>query len=125
MSKYLEYAKAALKGINNSNLIIEGWINEAKANAGDLDEETLAEILRRREICSQCPFNSINAKTSEEYKELFGENYKTKRNELHCAICLCPIKSKTASMHSECGMASDEKTANLELKWKAFNNKTE
>ena len=122
MSKYLEYAQAAIKGLKNPDLVIEGWVNEAKIELGVLDEVSLAEVLRRKEICSQCPFNSILAQTSKEYFEVFGENYKTERNELHCSVCLCPIKSKTASMHSECGLASNKKTKHLELKWKSFNN---
>lgn len=122
MSKYLEYAKAALKGIKNPDLIVEGWINEIKIESGDTDENSLAEILRRRDICSSCPFNSINAQSSKEYLEIFKENYISKRNELHCSLCLCPIKTKTASLHSDCGMTTCKETKNMEPKWKSFNN---
>lgn len=122
MSKYLEYAKMALNGIKNPDLIVEGWVNEAKISNDSLNEIQLSEILKRREICSLCPFNSINAQNSEQYFDIFKEYYKTDRNELHCSLCLCPIKTKTASLHSDCGMAANKKTKDLELKWKAFNN---
>lgn len=58
----------------------------------------------RRALCLDCPFNSINARESEEYKELFGKNYDSSLNYFHCSICACPIQRKTACLSCECGL---------------------
>src|SRR6185437_16497077 len=106
MSKWVEYLKLLPKGFTNGEKIIEGWSNEIKLQFGTLEEDEREEILRRRVICNACPFNSINAQSSPEYKELYGVNYKTNREDLHCAHCSCPISSKTASLTSDCGITS-------------------
>lgn len=103
MSKYLEYLKLIPKGLSNPKQVLEGWINDY--NFDNLPKEEVEVILNRRAICEQCPLNSIHAKVSNEYKELFGFNYQTDRNELHCSICACPISAKTASLSSDCGLS--------------------
>ena len=122
MSKILEYIKLVPKGLANPVNILEGWINDY--NFDNLPKEEVEEILKRRAICEQCPFNSINAKTSKEYFDVFQKHYETERNELHCSVCACPIKTKTASLDSECGLSADDKTKDLQLKWNKYNEQT-
>jgi len=122
MSKILEYIKLVPKGLANPVNILEGWINDY--NFDNLPKEEVEEILKRRAICEQCPFNSVNAKTSKEYFDVFQKHYETERDELHCSICACPIKTKTASLDSECGLSADDKTKDLQLKWNKYNEQT-
>ena len=75
-------------------------------------------------ICNQCPLNSTNAQSSEEYKKLYGQSYKTERQDFHCAICSCPLNAKTSSLSSDCGLTdyNDKHKDNIqELKWTKFN----
>jgi len=127
MSKFSEYLKLIPKGLSNPSKILEGWWNEY--NFENLKEDEIAEIIRRRAICEECPLNSIKAKTSKEYKDLYGENYTTDREELHCSICGCPAQAKTASLSTDCGLTEyNNKNPNNKqtLKWiKYDNNKTE
>lgn len=102
MSKFTEYLKLLPKGLSNPKQVLEGWINDY--NFDNLPKEEIEVILNRRSICEECPLNSINAMTSKEHKDLFGFNYITEREELHCSICSCPIKQKTASLSSDCGL---------------------
>ena len=118
MSKFTEYLKLIPKGLKNPQQVLEGWINDY--NFDNLPKEEVEEILKRRAICEQCPFNSINAKTSKEYFDVFQKHYETERNELHCSVCACPIKTKTASLDSECGLSADDKTKDLQLKWNKY-----
>ena len=123
MSKIGEYLKLIPRGIPNSISIIQGIINNVHLKHGTLSEEYRDEIIRRRICCTTCPFNNINAKTSEEYFSLTGEHYKTKRTEDHCNFCGCPIDIKTASLHVNCGIETwneDHLDNQLELKWKAI-----
>ena len=122
MSKILEYIKLVPKGLANPVNILEGWINDY--NFDNLPKEEVEEILKRRAICEQCPFNSINAKTSKEYFDVFQKHYETERDDLHCSVCACPIKTKTASLDSECGLSADDKTKDLQLKWNKYNEQT-
>lgn len=52
--------------------------------------------MRRRLICSTCPFNSTNA---------VKDGYISHRTDEHCIMCGCPIARKTASMDSDCGIS--------------------
>ena len=122
MSKILEYIKLVPKGLANPVNILEGWINDY--NFDNLPKEEVEEILKRRAICEQCPFNSLNAKTSKEYFDVFQKHYETERDDLHCSVCACPIKTKTASLDSECGLSADDKTKDLQLKWNKYNEQT-
>ncbi len=120
MSKLLEYAALIPKGLPNSINIIKAIINDVTLSS--LPEETKEEIIRRRVICNGCPFNSRNAQTSEEYKELTGQHYFTKREDLHCSFCGCPMSTRTASLKNNCGAEvwNEENSENkIELKWKA------
>ena len=98
MSKYLEYMKLLPKGLANIDKVFEGIVNETKLKYKTLSEDQQEEIIRRRVICQACPLNSINALESKEYKDLFGVNYKTDREDEHCSICSCNIALKTSSI---------------------------
>lgn len=120
MSKFTEILKMIPKGISNPQDIIDGWVNDAKLENGDLSDEQTELILKRRAICEACPFNSSNARTSLEYKELYGKNYTTSLNSLHCAICSCNVKKKSACLHCSCGLSEynlNNPTNKQELKW--------
>lgn len=123
MSKLSEYLHLIPKGLPNSISIIQGVINNVQLKYGSLPEEEKDEIIRRRLICTMCPFNYHNAKTSEEYFELTKTHYRTKREDAHCAMCSCPIDIKTASLYANCGMETwndDNPLNEQELKWKAI-----
>ena len=124
IKKYLEYLRLIPKGIANPKKIIEGWVNDIKLNNSELPDDQVAEIVRRRAICTSCPLNSFFAKKSQEYKDLYGENYQTEREEPHCAVCGCPIMKKTASLSSDCGLETynNEHPDNVQkLKWTKYN----
>lgn len=120
MGTLLEYGRLLLHGIKEPDKVIQGWINDAMLESKLLKEDDIKVILQRRAICETCPFMSKNAKTSEEYKALTGENYSTTRKADHCSFCGCPVKQRTASLTSECGvshwnnMNPDKK---IDLKW--------
>lgn len=117
-----EYLKVLKNGILNFDKVVEGWVNDAKMYNDSLSEKDKATVIERRLICQTCPFMSENAKTSKEYKELFGDNYKTKRKIEHCSFCGCPTAKKTASLESNCGIEDWNKEnpdKQLELKWKS------
>lgn len=119
--KLLEYLKLVPKGLPNSIAIIQGIINNVQLE--NLPEEERDVIIKRRICCTTCPFNNVNAKTSPEYFQLTTTHYKTKRNDDHCAMCFCPIKTKTASLHVDCGLSSWNEShpdKQIELKWRAI-----
>lgn len=124
MSKYLEYIKLLPKGLANIDKVFEGIVNETKLKYKTLSEDQQEEIIRRRVICQACPLNSINALESKEYKDLFGVNYKTDREDEHCSICSCNIALKTSSLGSDCGLSYYNETHpdNIqELKFTKYN----
>jgi len=104
MSKYSEFIKLFPKGLANINEIVDGIINDVKMDNSLLDESVKDKIIQRRLLCEVCPFMSKNAVSSEEYKEVFGKNYETKRDDNHCSLCGCKIKLKTASLNSQCAI---------------------
>lgn len=115
MKGLLEYIKLIPQGIANADKIVEGVINEVKLEAGTLPEDEQAEIVRRRLICASCPFMSENAKKA--------GNYNSNRIDEHCIQCHCPIKTKTASLTSNCGIEAYNRRhpkAPMELKWEAY-----
>lgn len=118
MNKYIEYLKSIPKGISNPKEVLEGWWNDY--NFENLPKDEIEEILKRRAICHSCPFNSLNAQTSKEYFDIFGEHYKTDRKDEHCSICGCPSTKVTASLNSECRLAENDKTKHLQLKWNKY-----
>lgn len=108
-------------------------MNQVKQELNLLPEDEQAEIIRRRLICAECPFNSVNATK---------EGYVTSRLDAHCTLCGCTITRKTASLSSNCGIKccnadgheectckkpallkfNIETKTNLELKWTEFKN---
>jgi len=123
MSGYLkEWIKTAIKGIPNIDKIAEGIINDVRFQFESLSEDKQEEIVRRRLICIDCPLNSIKARTSEEYKDLTGNNYQTDRTDLHCSMCGCVVNIKTASLESECGIGiyNQQNNKQIALKWNKY-----
>lgn len=126
MSKLLEWAKLAIKGLPHLDDIVSGVINDVKFQHGNLPEDQQEEIARRRLICRTCPLNSFNAKTSQEYFDLYGKHYKSDRNDLHCSICSCNISLKTASLESDCGITSYNQNnldKQIPLKWEKYESR--
>ena len=117
---FTEYLKLLPKGLKNADKVIAGIYNSIQLEYGNLPEDEKGEILRRRLICQNCPLNSILAKESKEYFDIFGKYYDGGREEFHCSICNCGINFKTASLGSDCGIKDDEKTKDLEYKWVSY-----
>jgi hypothetical protein len=89
---------------------------------GKLPEDEVEEIVRRRLICNICPYSSSNAVTNP------ALNYKTSRVDEHCIMCGCPIKKKTASLSSNCGIEKfneNNPKQILPLKWESYTKPTE
>lgn len=113
MSFITEYLKLIPKGIKNFDKVFEGFKNQVKIELGTIPEEDLTVITARRIICSTCPFLSTNATK-------LGI-YKTDRTDEHCIHCGCPIKTRTASLESNCGIETynelNPEVPPLQLKW--------
>lgn len=115
MSKWIEYLKLVPSGIQNLDKFIEAKFTEIKLSKGNLPEDEIKEILRRRLICENCEFNSENAQKQ--------HGYKTSRKDLHCSFCGCDIETRTACLNCSCGIESwnIKNTARpKELKWKKY-----
>lgn len=112
MSKLSEYIKLIPAGLKNLPKIIEGVRNNVKLEFGTLSDEKVDVITTRRLICSECPFNSLNATKM--------GMYKSDRTDKHCTFCGCLVSLKTAALESNCGIEIYN-TANpdkpLPLKW--------
>jgi len=118
--QFKEYLQMFKKGLPNLDKVISGIITDIKMEHGDLPDDVVEEILKRRTICNSCEFNSENARTSKEYFDIFGKNYETTIDNLHCSLCSCLVSKKTASLESECGLHSREETSHLPLKWNKY-----
>lgn len=126
MSRLKEYINLIKKGLPDIDKIAEGLLNSVKKQYNLLSFEEQEEIVRRQLICHQCPFYSLNTiNNDEEYKKLYNKSFKTERvGEKFCVICGCPDVTKTASLSSECGLATyNEEFPNnpQPLKWEKFN----
>lgn len=123
MSRLKEYLTLLPKGLKNPGKVLEGIYNEVLLENNMLPIEEQNEIIRRRVICESCPFMNQNAKTSEEYFNMTGEHYTSKRRDKHCSSCGCPLSTKTASLTSDCGLTvlnSKFPEKAQELKWLKF-----
>lgn len=123
MSQIAEYIKLLPRAIPNADKILKAIITDVQYRNGKLSEDKKAELVRRRVICTGCPFMSLNAKTSEEYFNLVGINYKTLRKEEHCSFCGCGINKRTASFDSNCGIETwneENPDKQIPLKWTKF-----
>lgn len=117
MAGLIEYVRALGQALKKPDIVIEGWLTDAKLMNGELSEEETKEIIRRRAICETCPFLSRNA--------LESGNYHTVRKDLHCIQCGCPITKKTAALSDNCGIEvynkrKQNKNKQLPLKWEAY-----
>lgn len=105
------------KALKNADKVLEGIVNKVKMEYGGLMKEQQDEIIRRRLICSECPFTSSNAITNPSL------NYKTDRLDEHCTHCGCNIELKTSSLASNCGIEIwniNNPNNQLPLKWEIF-----
>lgn len=120
MGKVKEYIKMFGNGIANFDKVAEGLWNDIKLEHGALSKGEQEEILKRRLICSTCPFMSKNV--GKEYEELTGHPYNSTRSDNHCVLCSCVIKIKTSSLSSDCGIAhyNSQHGTTLEPKWKRY-----
>lgn len=112
MNKFIEYMKLLPSGLANIDKVVEGVVNDVKLKNGSLSEEDTDIIIKRRLICETCPYNSVNA--------IKAGYYATKRTDVHCMMCGCPIDIRTASLESNCGIETFNKNnpdEKMELKW--------
>lgn len=133
-----EYLEVVRNGIVNGDKIIEALrvsaqLKEIKDRQEEgistddihISDEAIAEIMRRKDLCAGCEFNSENRKKITNYSSSLGFT--------HCTLCKCRIgyeDSKEYCLSCECGMAAWNKRnpelPQMKLKWEAFKeNKTE
>lgn len=115
MSKLSEYLNLIPGGLKNMNALVDGLKNELKMELGTIPDDEQDEIVRRRLICSTCPFMSKNA--------VKAGIYQTKRTDEHCIHCGCPIKTRTASLLANCGIEAyniKNPSQPMELKWETY-----
>lgn len=112
-----EYLDVAVKGIQNGDKIIGAMIVASQVKNGKVSPEILAEILKRKDICAGCEFNSENAKKN---------GYTSGLEFVHCILCKCKIQtddSKEYCLDCNCGITEWNKRNELDqrpLKWEAF-----
>lgn len=119
MSKAKDWLKLVKAGLKNGDKIIEAmWISTQMKNEGQVSEEAVAEIMKRKELCAACPYNSLNA-----------EKHGIKPLDVpfqHCVHCACRIggdNSKEYCLSCNCGITEWNKqnpTLQMEPKWLAF-----
>lgn len=107
------------EGIKNGDKIIEALAVSAQVKNETISDEALAEILRRKDICAGCKFNSENAARDEGYSSAIPYR--------HCTLCTCRIgydDSKEYCLKCNCGMeAWNDRNPDkppMILKWEAF-----
>ena len=126
MSVISEYLKLIPKAIPNATEIVSALKNEVYLKYDKLPEDQKNEIIRRRVICSTCPFMSKNAiQNDKEYYKLFNKKFETDRTDSFCGICGCNIKTRTSGLSAECGISTwnkDNPTKRLLLKWNKYEN---
>lgn len=114
-----EYLQVVKLGIQNGDKIIEALAISAQVKNKEITDDALAEILKRKDICLGCPFNSKNAKEAKTYNSSLPYE--------HCILCQCRIgydDSKEYCLSCTCGVTIwNEKHPNqqMEVKWQAFN----
>lgn len=117
-----DYLKVLPEGMRHWKDLAQSLKTELRKNLGDLSDEEIEEITRRRLICESCPFNSKNAKDNP------AINYKNNRLDDHCILCSCNIHLKTECLDCNCGIevrnAANPKQF-MDLKWKIFNKTNE
>lgn len=122
MSALKDYLHIVKEGIKNKDKIIEALVVSSQVKNNNVEPEALAEILKRKEICASCPFNSDNAAKLSGYKVPLG--YGT-----HCILCICRIggeDTKEYCLSCNCGINElNKRNAKIgippqPLKWSAF-----
>jgi hypothetical protein len=122
-----EYLEMVKNGFKNKDKIIEAMQVSAMIKNGlvigdglEVTNEAIAEILKRIDICAECPFNSRHAKKGSYTSTLPFE---------HCTLCKCRIgydDSKEYCLSCNCGAeAWNEMNPDMEpmeVKWTAFKN---
>jgi transcription elongation factor Elf1 len=124
MNRVVEYIKLIPKGLPNSLQIIKGIVYSVGLFYDLIGDKKKKEIINRRMICLDCSYNNKLANSSPDYSLLFKKEYKTNRKDLHCTICGCPIKIRTASLDTECAIGEwndEHKEMFLPLKWHKYN----
>jgi hypothetical protein len=118
-NKIKDYLSIVKNGIANGDKIIEAlWVSTQVKN-GKVSEAAVAEIMKRKEICKACPFNSKNAAAN-------GLHVPHAPYEEFCIHCLCRIggdDSKEYCLSCNCGIKEWNKlnpTNKMPLKWSAF-----
>jgi len=121
MSVIKDYLKIVQAGIRNGDKIIEGLVVASQVKNNNIEPEALAEILKRKDICASCPFNSVNAARD--------NGYESNVPYQHCTLCICRIggeDTKEYCLSCNCGITELNKRnkengiAPLPLKWQAF-----
>lgn len=115
MSKLSEYIALIPKGLKDIPNIVSGIKNEIEMELGILPADEEEEIIRRRLICSECPYMSENA--------IKAGWYKTAREDKHCTMCGCPLGIRTASLDKDCGIETfntNNPERAIPLKWEKF-----
>jgi hypothetical protein len=133
LNEYVEVVKAAVQNgdkiveaIRTSALVKEKEKKEKLGLPADdttISDEAVAEIMRRKEICASCPFNSANAARD--------RNYSSALPFQHCTLCKCRIggnDTKEYCLSCNCGIDTwnkrNEHLTPMELKWTAFEQPT-
>lgn len=116
MSVIKDYLQMARDGIKNGDKIIEALVVASMVKSGEASDEALAEILKRKDLCQDCKYNSRIAKQTTDY--ISGLPFE------HCILCKCRIgyeDSKEYCLSCTCG-AEDWNKRNpnspIEVKWK-------
>lgn len=119
MSKLIDYLTVVKNGIKNGDKIIEALSVSALVKNGKISEEALAEILRRKDICAACPFNSNNAPSHG--LPVLDVDFQ------HCTLCTCRLggdDTKEYCLSCNCGIEVWNKRnpdkPPMPLKWSAF-----
>lgn len=119
MNSISDYLKLVKAGIQNGDKIISALAVAAQVKNGRISAEALAEILRRKDICSSCPFNSKNVTD----KSLLNPAVTFKEYCVHCLCRLGGNNSKEYCLKCTCGISEYNKKhpeTPMELKWEPF-----
>lgn len=119
MSLVKDYLSIVTNGIRNGDKIIEALTVSSQVKNGTVEPEALAEILRRKDICASCPFNSVNAEKNDGYESSIPYQ--------HCTLCICRIggtDTKEYCLSCNCGIKvlndRNKDLPPIPLKWEAF-----
>jgi predicted nucleic acid-binding Zn ribbon protein len=119
MSKIKDWLTVVKAGVKNGDKIVEAiWVSTQIKNEGQVSVEAVAEIMKRKEICASCPYNSKNA--PEHGLTALDVPFQ------HCIFCACRIggdDTKEYCLSCNCGIKEYNKRnpeTPMELKWSAF-----